>query len=557
MTMLMSLTINAMDTIRVSLKMPVTEQIPLIAQLDTGDYLSAFGGVKDTIFWYNDSTTTSIKHVLDTTTGFSHPITFIDVEGLKNIAPTRPDFFIGSLFVTNTLQTNLHNGGSITPNFANGSCDTLYYITWYEKLILTSNSFRISGQTNANRTNPYVIEEGESFKVGFNFNNPENFQFAKLYQPNGVIQTKTEIDSFLVTPTYTGVEDTLYLQYGNWQDTSKINKSIPATRVFYQVYKKFEIATHYKNKGGDIINVSGERIEIDGNELPIIINAKNKNNGLTKPGFSEIDNRWITKNTLVSETDTLKVTEPGEYVYSVKFDNKTYTKTYNVVIKQPATYTLSVVNGEIISPVGGKYTVGTSVSIKANIPTDEFYFSHWSSDYNQPFTNFENETTFTMPPSNVVLTANYCDNPVYTFNGNPVKDKILTIHDYHAENKLRVNGILVNELNEIIQDSINCFSVPELFSITHIFTNSCLKQFTTVFDVTVSNKYTGIETVSLGSVYGYNGKIFINLDKTTDVKIYNLTGSLVFDEKVQNKVIRFPRGLYIVVVDGITYKIIV
>jgi hypothetical protein len=109
----------------------------------------------------------------------------------------------------------------------------------------------------------------------------------------------------------------------------------------------------------------------------------------------------------------------------------------------------------------------------------------------------------------------------------------------------------------MIQDSIACFTTPDVFNVVDTFANVCGKEFITPFIVTVSTIYLGVDPIVVGSVYASNGQVVITLNNVFDVKIYNIFGSLVYSAKIQNEIINLSRGVYIVVVGDNKYKIII
>ncbi len=78
----------------------------------------------------------------------------------------------------------------------------------------------------------------------------------------------------------------------------------------------------------------------------------------------------------------------------------------------PTTYTLTVVGGV----GGGEYESGASVNIKADTPAPGKRFKNWTSTGGSFADAKSAATLFTMPASNVTVTANYEDIPAVTYN---------------------------------------------------------------------------------------------------------------------------------------------
>jgi len=556
-----SLSINAavVDTVRISLKMPVTEKFELKARIDTTGLLPLVGGVKDTIFWLGEKTT-SYVNVLDTT--FVHPMKSLNIDNINTLGFTNTEFYVGSLYINQTNHDLLHPYNPafpINPSLTNGSIDTLYYFKWYQLPLanwITNTTLKISGTTN--RTQVKALDEGESFKVGFNFGiNEDDIQFVKLYKNDGtLLYTGKTLDSILVNyPTYSGIIDTIRFEFGNWEDTIKY--TVNTNRLFYRVYKPFDFTARYTNKQTADKPLVGTNIVVDAIELPIVLYLKASDYNPSKV-YSPSNNQFILGTSVVSSNvDTVKIDKEGDYVLFYKVDGVSYSKTYKVTVNQPTAYSLTVVDGKILSPIGGSYVPGTDVKVAADKAPDGYYFDKWTESYNLDFEAYKDTITYKMPAGNVVLTANYCELPIYTFNGNLIKDSILTIHSAFDVNKLFVNGQPVVKINQMIQDSIACFSTPDVFNVVDTFTNACGKVFITPFKVTVSTIYLGIDPIAVGSVYASNGQVVIALNNVFDVKIYNIFGSLVYSAKTQNEIINLSHGVYIVVVGGNKYKIMI
>jgi hypothetical protein len=573
-----SLSINATvrDSVKVSLKMPDTEKI-LFPSIDT---LGTPFKVIDTIFWAGNGINTLIIDTLK-----QHPIDrYLTVNDLKKIGYNPTNFYIGSLFiggdqVKTVLDNNTKNFPTGTPDFSNGSIDTLYLVKWFYPVTFSSDNLKFEGKTQ--RTQLLNIDEGESFKIGFTPNDISDVQFVKAYKnKTQEIYSKSygkfplKLDSIVYTPAYNnGITDSINVIAGNWSNTIEIESS---NLLRYTVFKKYDFYARYidSERTHKDVDKTTNTIILETNQLPIKLFILDNISLTDQARHGNVsDKEWLLKKasqTAISERlkqDTIEITEAGTYQYFFKYDGKEYSTIYEVKINTPiqTTYSLTVVNGFIITPNQegknyGKYLPNSIITVRPTIPATDEYFYKWTDDFNPQSAVYEDIYEYKMPATNVILTANFCNYPVYTFNDEPIPGNIITIHSLHDANILKVNGEPIWDLSKQIRDSIAYPNVPENFSITHKFISPCDKrEFVETFEVTVSQKFVGNEEINDAvSVYAYGNTININVNEPTFVTIYSITGQVVKSETVSNETqIQLPAGLYIVKVNDKVTKVVI
>lgn len=81
--------------------------------------------------------------------------------------------------------------------------------------------------------------------------------------------------------------------------------------------------------------------------------------------------------------------------------------TVEAPVVEPETHTVTVVDGTVNGDITAEVEAGETVTVKANPAEDGFHFASWTGDVEWTTATTEKVASFTMPASDVTVTANY------------------------------------------------------------------------------------------------------------------------------------------------------
>ncbi|MDR2497025.1 MAG: Ig-like domain-containing protein, partial [Tannerellaceae bacterium] len=313
---------------------------------------------------------------------------------------------------------------------------------------------------------------------------------------------------------------------------------------------------------------------------------------------------WSSDNTAVASVDAAGIvtagTTTGTATITVTVNGSiTATKTITVSAA-PTTYAVTVSSSGSGASGSGSYAAGATVSISAGTAPAGYQFSHWTASPSLTFANAGSpSTSFTMPANAVTVTAHFSaiPDPGPGPDPNPPTDPDL-IDIYNAIDLVQYSTISIPQSSGNTQESVSQWLVSHLnalFAQHYYNVTVSISGFSAfepavagsaanpkgtngsaVFSATfskgsssvhvsylngriVATTFTGNESAELQplkAVGGYNALLVSGLFAGDDLRIYSMSGQLVYSTRVNATEVRvdLARGIYVVISGKRTVK---